>query len=73
MRESDLALIFERCLAEIERGGRPDSVAARYPAAGADLAYMLNLASQLRSSQDAYTPPTDFLHALGQRLRALPA
>ena len=73
MRESDLALVLERCLAEMERGGRPDPIAARYPSAGPDLAYMLNLASQLRSDREQYSPPTAFLHTLGERLRALPA
>ncbi len=68
MRESDAAIILERCIAEMERGGGPDSVSARYPTASLHLTPILELAARLRASRDEYTPPKDFLRALGEQL-----
>jgi hypothetical protein len=65
-----LALILEECLALLNAGEDPASIAARFPDFSDTLLPMLNVALQLMDeAEDALDDPIDFLRELGEYLQ----
>jgi len=70
MEEEALALLLQRCLAEIDQDGEPDEIAGRYPAHSDELLPLLRVAVTLREHRDSGSPRPQFLRDLGERLRS---
>ena len=70
MDDPALALILEECLALLNAGEDPQTIAARFPDFSDTLLPMLDLARQLKDeAEDALDDPIEFLRELGDYLQ----
>ena len=70
MEEEALALLLQKCLAEIDQDGEPEEIAGRYPAHSGEIVPLLRVAAVLRDHRDSGFPSPRFLRELGERLRS---
>ena len=70
MDDPAIALILEQCLALLDAGEAPESIAERFPGFSDTLLPLLAVAAELRDgAEDAIDDPVDFLRELGEYLQ----
>jgi hypothetical protein len=72
MEEAALALILDRWLEAIERGGDPEAIAGGYPELSSQLLPILKAAAALRDAPVVAPVDPEFFARLGERLRQAP-
>lgn len=72
MEEAALALILDRCLEAIERGGDPEAIAEGYPELSSQLLPILKAAAALRDAPVEAPINPEFFVRLGEQLRKAP-